>query len=54
MIVRIDDPDDPRLEPYRAVRDRDLAGRGGRFVAEGRVVLEKAVRAGTLESVLVA
>ena len=45
MIVRIDDPDDPRLEPYRAVRDRDLAGRGGRFVAEGRVVLEKAVAA---------
>lgn len=56
MIVRIDDPDDPRLEPYRAVRERDLVGRGGRFVAEGRVVLEKAVRAipQALESVLVA
>lgn len=56
MIVRIDDPDDPRLEAYRAVRERDLVGRGGRFVAEGRVVLEKAVAAmpQALESVLVA
>lgn len=56
MIVRIDDPDDPRLEPYRAVRERDLVGRGGRFVAEGRVVLEKAVAAmpAALESVLLA
>lgn len=55
-IVRIDDPDDPRLEPYRAVRERDLVGRDGLFVAEGRVVLEKAVRAmpGALQSVLVA
>ncbi|MEW5683861.1 MAG: RNA methyltransferase [Pseudomonadota bacterium] len=55
MIVRIDEADDPRLEPYRAVRERDLVGRDGRFVAEGRVVLEKAARAGAdLESVLVA
>jgi tRNA G18 (ribose-2'-O)-methylase SpoU len=45
MIFRIDDPDDPRLEPYRAVRERDLSGRHGVFVIEGRVVLEKAVRA---------
>lgn len=56
MIVRIDDPDDRRLEPYRAVRERDLVGRGGLFIAEGRVVLEKAVRAmpEALDSVLVA
>lgn len=56
MIVRIDDPDDPRLEPYRAVRERDLVGRDGLFVAEGRVVLEKAVRAmpEALDSVLLA
>jgi tRNA G18 (ribose-2'-O)-methylase SpoU len=33
--------DDPRLEPYRDVRERDLVGRAGLFVAEGRVVLEK-------------
>jgi tRNA G18 (ribose-2'-O)-methylase SpoU len=38
------------------VRERDLVGRRGRFVAEGRVVLEKAVAAGRhpLASVLVA
>ncbi len=56
MIVRVDDPDDPRLAPYRAVRERDLVGRDRLFVAEGRVVLEKAIAAipGALESVLVA
>jgi tRNA G18 (ribose-2'-O)-methylase SpoU len=55
-IVPIEGPDDPRLEPYRAVRERDLVGREGLFIAEGRVVLEKAVAAcpERLESVLVA
>jgi len=41
----VTEPDDPRIEGYREVRERDLAGREGLFVAEGRVVLEKAVRA---------
>lgn len=56
MIHRIDDAGDPRLEPYRAVRERDLVGRDGLFVAEGRVVLEKAIAAmpGAIASVLVA
>jgi len=45
QVFRIDDAGDPRLEPYRAVRERDLVGREGLFVAEGRVVLEKAVAA---------
>ncbi|MET0273941.1 MAG: RNA methyltransferase [Phenylobacterium sp.] len=38
------------------MRERDLAGRSGGFIAEGRVVLEKLVRAGRhpLRSVLVA
>jgi tRNA G18 (ribose-2'-O)-methylase SpoU len=36
--IRIDDPADPRLAPYRAVRDRDNS-RQGRFIAEGKVVL---------------
>jgi tRNA G18 (ribose-2'-O)-methylase SpoU len=55
-VIRIDDAGDPRLEAYRAVRERDLAGREGLFVAEGRVVLEKAVAAtpGAIASVLVA
>lgn len=38
-VVRIDDPDDPRVENYRDIRDRDLKGRHGLFVAEGAVVL---------------
>jgi tRNA G18 (ribose-2'-O)-methylase SpoU len=56
VIEHIDDPGDARIEPYRAVRERDLVGRAGLFVAEGRVVLEKLVRAGRhpVRSVLVA
>ena len=41
--IRIDDPDDPRIAAYRDIRERDLVGRQGRFVAEGKVVLERAV-----------
>jgi tRNA G18 (ribose-2'-O)-methylase SpoU len=40
VIVRIEDPADPRIEPYRAVRDRDVAGHGNRFIVEGEVVLD--------------
>jgi tRNA G18 (ribose-2'-O)-methylase SpoU len=39
MLIEIADPADPRLEPYRFIRERDLVGRQGRFVAEGEVVL---------------
>jgi tRNA G18 (ribose-2'-O)-methylase SpoU len=55
-VIQVDDPDDARLEPYRVVRERDLAGREGLYVAEGRVVLEKAIAAdpGAVASVLVA
>ena len=38
-IIPIDDPADPRLEPYRDIRERDLVGRQGRFIAEGETVL---------------
>ena len=38
-MIRIDDPDDPRIAAYRAVRERDVVGRGERFIAEGEVVL---------------
>jgi len=37
--VRISDPDDPRIAAFRSVRERDLVGREGRFIAEGEVVL---------------
>jgi tRNA G18 (ribose-2'-O)-methylase SpoU len=40
MIIRVEDPGDPRIAPYRNVRERDLVGRQGRFVAEGKVVLK--------------
>ncbi len=44
-IIVVDDPADPRLAPYRDLRDRDLRGRGD-FVAEGEVVLRAWLRAG--------
>ncbi|MXQ09921.1 TrmH family RNA methyltransferase [Microvirga makkahensis] len=39
MPIIISDPEDQRIEPYRAVRERDLVGRQHRFIAEGEVVL---------------
>jgi tRNA G18 (ribose-2'-O)-methylase SpoU len=55
-LIPLDDPADPRLADYRQVRERDLVGREGRFIAEGVVVLEKLVAAGRhpVRSVLVA
>ncbi|GAA0635779.1 TrmH family RNA methyltransferase [Brevundimonas lenta] len=38
-ISRIDDPLDPRVSAFRDIRERDLTGRQGLFVAEGEVVL---------------
>lgn len=38
-LIRIDDLEDPRIAAYRDIRERDLVGRKGRFVAEGKVVL---------------
>ena len=38
-IISIAEPDDPRVAAYRDVRERDLVGREGLFVAEGEVVL---------------
>ena len=35
----IADPADPRVSDYLNVRERDLVGRQGRFIAEGAVVL---------------
>ena len=40
-IVRIEDPDDPRVAAYRHVRERDLVGRDGLFMAEGEVVVRR-------------
>lgn len=43
--ILICDPDDPRVAPYRCVRERDLVGRRGEFIAEGEVVLTMLARA---------
>jgi tRNA G18 (ribose-2'-O)-methylase SpoU len=37
--IPITNPQDPRIAAYRDIRERDLVGRQGRFVAEGEVVL---------------
>ena len=54
--VPIDDIDDPRIEPYRAIRERDVAGREDGFILEGEVVLRAFAKAGRygLVSVLLA
>ncbi|BCG86200.1 RNA methyltransferase [Mesorhizobium sp. 113-3-9] len=53
--IRIEDPGDPRVAAYLDIRERDLAGRQGRFVAEGKVVLDLLLSSGRFgaESVLV-
>ncbi len=40
QLIPIDDPADPRVAAYIDIRERDLTGRQGRFVAEGKVVLD--------------
>jgi tRNA G18 (ribose-2'-O)-methylase SpoU len=54
-VVPISDPDDPRIATYRHIRERDLVGRGERFIAEGEVVLAVLLRQKrfALESLLV-
>ena len=38
-IIPVNDPHDPRVAAFRDVRERDLTGRQGLFVAVGEVVL---------------
>lgn len=37
--IRIDDPDDPRVAAFVDVKERDLTGRDGLFIAEGKVLV---------------
>ncbi|MTJ83217.1 MAG: RNA methyltransferase [Telmatospirillum sp.] len=39
MIIPVTSPEDPRITPFRDIRERDLVGRRGHFIAEGDVVL---------------
>lgn len=38
-LISITDPDDPRVAAFRHVKERDLTGREGRFIAEGKGVV---------------
>lgn len=60
--IPVSDPDDPRIEEFLGLRDHDLRRRrespggdlAGIFIAEGDIVVERAVRAGyQLRSVLI-
>lgn len=48
---RIEDAADPRVEAFLNVRDRDLVGRQGSFMAEGEVVIRSLVRSTTCEPI---
>jgi tRNA G18 (ribose-2'-O)-methylase SpoU len=50
-IMPITDPQDPRIEAYRAIRERDLTGREGQFIAEGEVILRVLLASGRHETV---
>jgi tRNA G18 (ribose-2'-O)-methylase SpoU len=52
-LLPITDPADPRIEGYRDIRERDLVGRHGLFVAEGEVVLRLLASQGGFEAVSV-
>jgi len=43
QLIPLTSPDDPRIDPYRVIKERDLVGRGGRFIVEGRTVLDVAL-----------
>jgi tRNA G18 (ribose-2'-O)-methylase SpoU len=56
-IETIEDPEDVRVAPFRDIRERDLTGREGLFIAEGEVVLRTLLSAASLcrpRSVLIA
>ena len=54
-LIRVNDPDDPRIDAYRNVPDPDLLIQGGLFVAEGRLVVRRLLegRRFTVRSVMV-
>ena len=49
-VAEVDDPSDPRLHPFRDLTDTELRLRvepkGGFFMAEGRLVIERVARSG--------
>ena len=53
QLIMIDDADDPRIAAYRDIRERDLVGREGKFIAEGKTVLNVLFSNARLEAVSV-
>ena len=52
-VIPIENLNDPRLGPYRALKDRDVARKGGRFIAEGEMVVRRLLESAfATESVL--
>jgi tRNA G18 (ribose-2'-O)-methylase SpoU len=53
MQQTVDSLDDPRVDAYRNMKDRELARDGGRFIAEGEQVVRRLLASGIgVESVL--
>jgi len=50
-LISIHDPGDPRILAYRDVRERDLVGREGLFIAEGEVVLRHLIDSDRFQTV---
>ncbi|MHC3940509.1 23S rRNA (guanosine-2'-O-)-methyltransferase RlmB [Paenochrobactrum sp. BZR 201-1] len=48
-IIYIDNADDERLLAYHAIKEKDLVGRDGLFIAEGKSVLNVALRSERFE-----
>ncbi len=54
-VIRIESLDDPRIAPYRNLKERELAREGGRFIAEGELVVRRLLESRyRVESVLLA
>ena len=49
-LIAIDDPADDRVAVFRDIRERDLVGRRGLFIAEGSVVLRMLARSTRFEA----
>jgi tRNA G18 (ribose-2'-O)-methylase SpoU len=49
-LIQITDPLDPQIADYLKVKERDLTGRAGRFIAEGEVVLRLLLKSANIET----
>ena len=49
-LIRLNDPDDPRIDAYRNLPDRQLLTELGVFVAEGRLVVRRLIEAERLHT----